>query len=129
MTSWAMYGRPQHPDTLVFYRYRGIDDAGATVVIDAETLLSVIGRSAVASKTRALAAAALSAKPSAASTVRQVRLTEWLQGLGRVHNHRYPDQPVHTVELIQCSLPLDGVASDLRKAMVWRAALNGGGTE
>ncbi len=74
VSSWTMYGKHENSDTLVFYRYRGLDGQGNFVPVS-EQALSVIDASGVASKTKGLAKAALS--PQAREEDR-TKLTDWL---------------------------------------------------
>jgi len=128
-TSWAMYGRPEHPDTLVFYRYEGLDEAQQVIPLNPFRLLAPISRAEVASKFKDLASAALSHPDEGRRAASQRRLSALLAAVGRIHNTRHPDRPIRAVMLVRCTLDLrDGGRSDIQRQRVWRADLTEGGT-
>lgn len=123
-TSWAMYGRPEHPETLVFYRYQGFDDKQNKIDISPEDLLPPIGKSAVASKFKNLLSGAFSNEDKAKQKENEERLKELLLAFGEIYNRSYPEHPIRSVELIQCSLNLrDRGKSDILRQSLWRGAL------
>lgn len=121
-SSWAMYGRPESPDMLVFYRSEGIDTSQTRVPIDEARLFPAIGASSIATKVRNLAAQAL-AQPDRGGAARR-RLTDWLQAVGETYNRTHPERPVRAVELVQYSLNLhDQGKSGLASRPVWRVEI------
>ena len=125
-TSWAMYGRPEHPETLVFYRFQVFDDKQNKIDIDPEDLLSPVGKAAVASKFKNLVRAAFSNEDEAKQKKNQKQLKELLLAVGEIYNRRYPEYPIRSVELIQCSLNLrDRGKSDIHRKSLWRVDLGG----
>ena len=127
-TSWAMYGKPEHPDTLVFYRYEGLDDAQQALVLNPFQLLAPIARAEVASQFKDLARHALSDSDEGARAASGRRLSALLSAVGRIHNDRHPDQRIHAVVLVRCTLDLrDGGRSGIQRERVWRADLAGSG--
>lgn len=125
-TSWAMYGRPEDPDTLVFYRYEGLDEAQRVVALNPFHLLAPISRAEVASKFKDLASAALSRQDEAARTASQRRLSDLLAAIGRIYNDRHPARPIRSVALVRCTLNRRGGGrSDIQRERVWRVDLTG----
>ena len=123
-TSWAMYGRPEHPETLVFYRYQGVDDKQNKIDISPEDLLPPIGKSAVASKFKNLVSGAFSNEDKAKQKENEERLKELLLAIGEIYNRSYPEHPIRSVELIKCSLNLrDRSKPDIVRQSLWRVAL------
>jgi len=121
---WAMYGRPESADVLVFYRSEGIDTSEARVAIDEARLFPAIGASSMATKVRNLATQALALRDRAGPGSR--RLTDWLHAVGDTYNRTHPERPVRAVELIQYSLNLrDQGKSGLASRPVWRVELGG----
>ena len=116
-TSWAMYGRPEHPGTLVFYRVRGFDESGQPVDVEPEKLFSSVGKSSVASKLKELAR-----KPSSAG------LEAFLRAVGAAHNRRHSERPIRSLTLVQCSLSIsDRGASGVREEPIREIDLGVGG--
>jgi hypothetical protein len=122
-SEWSMYGRPESPDTLVFYHSEGIDTGQTRITIDEAALFPAIGASSVASKTRALATEALAQhRPGDAPQ----RLRDWLYAIGDTYNRSHPERPVRAVELVRYSLSLrDQGRSGPSTRPVWRVELGG----
>lgn len=124
-TSWAMYGRPEHPERLVFYQYRGLNGKQERIVISPEELLPTIGKSVIASKFRILIHTSFSEENGAERNENREKLKELLLSIGQIYNRRYPEDPIHTVEIIQCSIDLSdrGHINIIRKSL-WQFELN-----
>lgn len=128
MTSWALYGKAEHPDTLVFYRYQGLDEQGGAVPLDFFRLLAPLGRAELASKVKNISRQAFSNQPSANQAAARLKMTALLRAIGAVYNGRHPQQPVKSVEMIQCELELRGPGRNAgaRQEPVWRIKLDPG---
>jgi len=127
-TSWAMYGQREDPETLVFYRYEGLDEAQRVVPLNPFRLLAPMSRAEVASKFKNLAFAALSHPDERRRAAAQQRLSALLGAVGRMHNDRHPAQPLSAVVLVRCTLDLrDGSRSDIQRERVWRTELTESG--
>lgn len=127
-TSWAMYGQPEHPETLVFYRYEGLDEAQRVISLNPFRLLAPISRAEVASKFKDLARHALSHPDEDRRAASQRRLSALLGAVGQMHNDQHPDRRIHAVVLVRCTLDLrDGGRSDIQRERVWRVDLAGSG--
>lgn len=120
-TSWAMYGAPEHPRTLVFYRYQGLDVQGEPVPIAAEALFRAVGPSGFASKVKLLAKRAWSGDDLLTQERARQRLTALLHAVGARYNIEHPERPVHTVVLLRASLELQRPASGVTEEPIWRA--------
>ncbi len=124
MTSWALYGKPEHSDTLVFYRYQGWDEQGEAVALDLFRLLAPLGRAELASKVKRLSRQAFSNQQTARQAAAQEQITALLRTVGVVYNGRHPERPVRSVEMIQCSLDLRGQGRRaIREEPIWRSEL------
>jgi hypothetical protein len=124
-SAWSMYGRPESPDTLQFYRSEGIDSSRRRVVIDEADLFPPIGGSAIASKVKRLAAQALAAPHPLGRGMPQRRLTEWLHAVGAAYNQRHPERPIRAVELVRYSVNLrEPATSGLAARRIWRVELD-----
>ena len=124
MASWALYGKPEHPETFVFYRYQGSDMQGGTVELDPFRLLSPLLRAEAASKIKNLCRLGFSDEPMAGREDAQQKIAAILQAVGAVYNHRYPKRPIRTGELIRCSLNLRNSGQpDIRREALWRVSL------
>ncbi len=123
-SAWSMYGRPESPDTLEFYRSEGIDRSLRRIVIDESELFPSIGGSAIASKVKRLAGHALAVQHLPNPGPRQRRLTDWLRAVGDAYNRRHPERPVRAVELLKYSVSLrDRASSGLVARPIWRVEL------
>lgn len=126
-TSWAMYGRPEHPETLVFYQFQGLNDKQKKIDISPEDLLSPIGKSAVASKFKHLVRAAFSDVDDTEQKENQEKLKQLLLSIGEIYNRRYPENKIHSIEIIQCSIDLSHRGrSDVLRRPLWRVELSDG---
>lgn len=123
-TSWALYGKPEHPDTLVFYRYQGLDEKDKAVPLDLFRLLAPLGRAELASKVKNLSREAFSNEQTARQAAAQQQITALLRTLGTVYNGRHPERPIKSVEMTQCSLGLrDQGHAVVREETIWRTEL------
>ena len=128
MTSWALYGKPEHPGTLVFYRYQGFDERGEEVALDPFRLLAPLSRAELASKIKNLSRQAFSNQQTARQAAAQQQITALLRAAGTVYNGRHPERPVRSVEMIQCSLDWRGQGrAGMRQEPIWRAELTSPG--
>ncbi len=128
MTSWALYGRPEHPDTLVFYHYQGFDQRGEVVALDPFRLLAPLGRAEVASKIKNLSREAFSNQHTARQKAAQRQITALLRAIGTIYNGRHPERSVRSVEMIQCSVDLrDHGLAGIRYEPIWRVELTSAG--
>jgi hypothetical protein len=106
-TSWAMYGRPEHQESLIFTRCIGVDENQNKVTINTEALFSFADKSEVASKFKDLVSKAFLDDNLAVQREYRIRLTEWLHAIGQIYNYQHPEQPIHSVELQKCTLNLN----------------------
>ena len=119
-TSWAMYGQPEHPETLVFYQYEGLTKEQKRTIISPEELLPTIGDSAVASKFRFLVRAAFSGRDDTEREETLEELRKFLTSIGGIYNRHHPENTIHSLEIIQCSIDLSkrGHSDILRKSLL-----------
>jgi hypothetical protein len=123
-TSWAMYGKPEHPDTLVFYRCLRIDENQNKITINTEALFPFIDKSEVASKLKELSKKAFLNDDVAVQKEYRRKLTEWLLAIGQIYNHQHSGQPIRSVELQKCYLKLsDGGKPEILREPLWRVDL------
>jgi len=126
--TWAMYGEAEHPDALVFYECRGLDARQEMFTIDVARLLPSLTTTGATTKLKALAKGALSHPDAAKRQVRQRRLTEFLQAVGRLHNRVHLQRQISRLALVRCTLALrDRSASELQRESVWQVELDPGG--
>jgi hypothetical protein len=124
-SAWSMYGRPESPDTLQFYRSEGIDGSLRRIVINEAELFPSIGGSAIASKVKRLAAQAQATQDPPGEGPQRM-LTDWLRAVGDAYNQRHPERPVRAVELLRYSMSLRGPhKSGFAARAVWRVELDG----
>jgi hypothetical protein len=102
-----MYGRPEHPEVLVFYRCLGIDEEQNKETIDTEEFFHFTDKSTIASKFKKLAARAFMNDNLSQQRKYRKQLTEWLLAIGHIYNYQHPEQPIRSVELQKWTLPLD----------------------
>jgi hypothetical protein len=125
-SAWSMYGRPESPATLEYYRSEGIDGGLRRIVINEAELFPSIGGSAIASKVKRLAAQALAPQHLPGHGPPQRRLTDWLHAVGDAYNQRHPERPVRAVELLRYSVSLRGRGRPGFAARpIWRVELAG----
>jgi hypothetical protein len=106
-TSWAMYGRPEHQESLVFTRCIGIDENQNKVTINTEALFPFTDKSEVSSKFKDLVSKAFLDDNLTVQTEYRIRLTEWLRAIGKIYNHQHPERQIRYVELQKCTLNLN----------------------
>lgn len=125
-SAWSMYGRPESPNTLEFYRSEGIDGSLRRIVINEAELFPSIAGSAIASKVKRLAAQALAPQHLPGQGPHQRRLTDWLRAVGDAYNQRHPERPVRAVELLRYSVSLrEPRRSGFAVRPIWRVELDG----
>jgi hypothetical protein len=106
-TSWAMYGKPEHPEVLVFYRCLGIDEKQNKHTIDTEAFFPFADKSTVASKFKKLVSKAFTNDNLSVQREYQKKLIEWLLAIGQIYNRQHPEDPIRSVELQKCTLNLN----------------------
>ncbi len=128
-SAWTMYGRPESPDTLHFYRSQGIRADLSRVLIDEAELFPSIGGSGLASKAKRLVAQALPSPHRRTREPDRQRLTDWLRAVGEAYNQTHPERPVRAVELLRHSVSLRAAdKSGLTAQPIWRVDLEADGS-
>ena len=128
-TSWAMYGKPETHDTLIFYRWQGMDQYETAMPLNAYKLLAPVGRAEVASQFKHLGTAAFSGEHTVKQEAARSKLTALLRAMGTIYNAQHPERPLRSVELIRCALPLqEGYTPEIVREPIWRVALGKDGT-
>jgi hypothetical protein len=123
-TSWNMYAKPENHRRLLFYQYQGLNDEEQRSLISPGDLLSPIGKSNVAVKLQFLVQAAFSNRNDFERKQNLEKLRELLVSIGEIYNTRHPEDPIHTLEIIECSIDLiDRSRSDVIRKSLWQVEL------
>lgn len=97
--SWTMYGRPDTPTHLQFYRYHGVDRAGNKVEVDPAELFTFVNVAEIASRVRIFARPLGSTREAAREEARG-KIRDWLLAVGGAYNLEHPDAPLTSLEFV-----------------------------
>jgi hypothetical protein len=126
--SWTMYGRPDTPRTLAFYRYYGIDRAGRKVEVDPAKLFTFVNVAEIASRVRSFGRA-LDARKEATRETARARMRDWLLAVGTAYNLEHPDAPLRSLEFVRYTWEYrGGPASEVPPEPLARIELPAGAT-
>jgi hypothetical protein len=98
--AWTMYGRPDTPTHLQFYRYHGVDRAGQQVEVDPAKLFTFVNVAEIASRVRQFARPVDSTREPAREEARG-KIRDWLLAIGRAYNREHPDAPLTSLEFVR----------------------------
>jgi hypothetical protein len=99
--AWTMYGRPESPSTLEYYRYHGVDRSGRTMEIDPAKLFTFVNVAEIDSRVKFFARPASSSRDLEAREEARAKVRDWLMAIGTAYNLRNPETPLRSLEFLR----------------------------
>ncbi len=98
--AWTMYGKPESPPRLEYYRYRGVDSQGKTVSVDPAKVLGFVNVAEIASHVREIAHAARHAPGDPKREHGRARLHDLLVTVAKAYDLKHPEAPLRSLEFL-----------------------------
>ncbi len=122
-----MYAKPENHKALIFYQYRGLNNERQSFFISPGDLLSPIGKLNVAVKFQFLVKAAFTDGNDSEREQSLEKLRELIFSVGEIYNRRNPKDPIHSLEILECSIDLtDRGRSQVKRKSLWQVELKDG---